>query len=45
MWSACPMAAVDMNQIVIGERVGGEAPVGVALDAARAEAAEVVLKQ
>jgi hypothetical protein len=48
------MAAEDMNQIVIGERVGGEAPVGVALDAlsryrgldaARAEAAEVVLKQ
>ena len=39
------MAAVDMSQIVIGERVGGEAPVGVALDAARAEAAEVVLKQ
>ena len=34
-----------MNQIVIGERVGGEAPVGVALDAARAETAEVVLKQ
>jgi hypothetical protein len=48
------MAAEDMNQIVIGERVGGEAPkseksgslsMHSCLDAARAEAAEVVLKQ